>query len=78
MGNSKCLILPSLEENWGVVVHESSCCGCLLILSNKVVKEVLIFNKNGYEFDPNNQDDLFLKMRKVLNQINRIYKKNLI
>ncbi len=67
MGNSKCLILPSLEENWGVVVHESSCCGCLLILSNKVGAREEFLNKNGYEFDPNNQDDLILKMRKVLN-----------
>ena len=45
MGNSKCLILPSLEENWGVVVHESSCCGCLLILSNKVGAREEFLNK---------------------------------
>ena len=60
-------VLPSHYEPWGVVVHESSCCGCLLILSNKVGAREEFLNKNGYEFDPNNQDDLILKMRKVLN-----------
>ena len=30
------LILPSVKEPWGLVVHEASCCGCGLILSNKI------------------------------------------
>ena len=27
---SRCLVLPSLEEHWGLVVHEAACCGCAL------------------------------------------------
>lgn len=34
--NAQCLILGSLEDNWGVVVHEASLSGCLLALSNRV------------------------------------------
>lgn len=32
----RCLILPSLEEHWGLVVHEAALCGCALILSDAV------------------------------------------
>jgi glycosyltransferase involved in cell wall biosynthesis len=34
--NARYLALPSLEESWGVVVHEAALCGCALILSDKV------------------------------------------
>ena len=33
---SRCLVLPSLEEHWGLVVHEAACCGCALALSSAV------------------------------------------
>ena len=33
---SRCLVLPSLEEHWGLVVHEAASCGCALALSNTV------------------------------------------
>ena len=36
MRKSKFLVLPSLEDNWGVVVHEAVCSGCGLILSDGV------------------------------------------
>jgi len=36
MRKSKFLVLPSLEDNWGVVVHEAACSGCGLILSDGV------------------------------------------
>ena len=34
--HSRCLVLPSLEEHWGLVVHEAACCGCALALSSAV------------------------------------------
>jgi len=34
--DARFLILPSVKEPWGLVVHEASCCGCGLILSNKI------------------------------------------
>jgi len=36
MRNSRCLVLPSLREHWGVVVHEAAASGCALILSDQV------------------------------------------
>jgi glycosyltransferase involved in cell wall biosynthesis len=36
MRRSKFLVLPSLEDHWGVVVHEAACSGCGLILSDGV------------------------------------------
>lgn len=34
--STRFLILPSLRENWGLVVHEATCCGCALLLSINV------------------------------------------
>jgi glycosyltransferase involved in cell wall biosynthesis len=33
---SRCLVLPSLEEHWGLVVHEAALCGCAVLLSDRV------------------------------------------
>jgi glycosyltransferase involved in cell wall biosynthesis len=33
---SRCLVLPSHEEHWGLVVHEATSCGCALALSRAV------------------------------------------
>ena len=45
MNNSKCLVLPSYEDHWGVVVHEGICSGCLLILSNNVGSKMNFLKK---------------------------------
>jgi glycosyltransferase involved in cell wall biosynthesis len=34
--SARALVLPSLEEHWGVVVHEAALSGCLLLLSTAV------------------------------------------
>jgi glycosyltransferase involved in cell wall biosynthesis len=34
--NVRCLVLPSLEEHWGLVVHEAALSGCALALSRTV------------------------------------------
>jgi glycosyltransferase involved in cell wall biosynthesis len=54
MADAKFLILPSLEENWGVVVHEAALCGCGLILTTSVgsVPDLLIGGTNGFLCDP--------------------------
>jgi glycosyltransferase involved in cell wall biosynthesis len=36
MRGARCLVLPSLEEHWGVVVHEAALSGCALALSSAV------------------------------------------
>ncbi len=34
--NVRCLVLPSLEEHWGLVVHEAALSGCVLALTDTV------------------------------------------
>jgi hypothetical protein len=36
MMDSRCLVLPSREEHWGLVVHEAALAGCLLALTKVV------------------------------------------
>lgn len=36
MRQARCLVLPSLEEHWGVVVHEAALSGCALVLTDVV------------------------------------------
>jgi glycosyltransferase involved in cell wall biosynthesis len=51
MASSRFLVLPSMEENWGVVVHEAALCGCGLILSDRVgARHDLVGERNGFVF----------------------------
>ena len=36
MRASRCLVLPSFREHWGLVVHEAALAGCALILSDQI------------------------------------------
>lgn len=74
--NSGCLILPSLHEPWGMVVHEFSAAGLPLILSDQVGSRFsyLINNENGYLFNSNNVNSLILVLKKIMYQS----KKNLL
>ena len=76
ISNAGCLILPSLKEPWGVVVHEFASAGLPLILSNKVgaADHFLINGYNGYLFDAGNSNSLLDKM----NMISSLSKKELI
>lgn len=48
---SRCLILPSRHDNWGVVVHEATCAGCALVVSDTVgAAEDLATEANGHTF----------------------------
>jgi len=49
---SRCLILPSRHDNWGVVVHEAACAGCAVIVSDTVgAADDLATQENGHVFD---------------------------
>lgn len=52
--------LPSLEEHWGLVVHEAALSGCGLLLSNRIgaAEDLLAEGKNGLTFDPLSVDDM--------------------
>ena len=36
MRDARCLVLPSIKEPWGLVVHEAALSGCALALSTSV------------------------------------------
>ncbi|XDZ65778.1 glycosyltransferase family 4 protein [Alphaproteobacteria bacterium LSUCC0684] len=36
MRHSRCLVLPSSREHWGLVVHEAALSGCALVLSDRI------------------------------------------
>jgi len=53
------LVLPSLSEAWGLVVHEGASCGCGLVLSNRIGSaDDLATAVNGVLFEAGNADDL--------------------
>jgi len=47
--SSRCLVLPSRMENWGVVVHEAASAGCALLVSRAVGAQFdLVTGENGF------------------------------
>jgi glycosyltransferase involved in cell wall biosynthesis len=70
---SSCFILPSVREQWGLVVNEALACGIPVIVSNRCGSafELVENNKVGYTFDPYDQSDLLDKMNKIINQDTR-------
>ena len=72
-----CFILPSLDEPWGVVVHEFCCAGLPIILSSKVgaKSSFLIKGFNGYEFEAGNVTSLSESLLKIINSSDKkLYK----
>ena len=51
--DSKIFILPSLEEHWGLVVHEAALSGCVMLVSKTVgAADDFVTEKNGLTFNP--------------------------
>ncbi|MEP0658025.1 MAG: glycosyltransferase family 4 protein [Roseobacter sp.] len=51
MASSRVLVLPSLEEHWGLVVHEAASSGCALLTTDNVgAGHDLIRPENGIQF----------------------------
>jgi glycosyltransferase involved in cell wall biosynthesis len=61
-------ILPSVNEPWGVVVHEFAALGMPLLLSQNVgaSNAFLINGYNGYSFDPLNTNELSQRMEQMI------------
>lgn len=58
--SARCFILPSLEEHWGVVVHEAAISGCYLLLSDRVgASEDFLLESNGRGFNPFSEEEIF-------------------
>jgi glycosyltransferase involved in cell wall biosynthesis len=61
--------LPSLNEPWGVVVHEFASMGLPLLLSKNVGsrKEFLIDGFNGFTFDPSSAAEFISSLNHIMN-----------
>ena len=64
---SRCFVLPSHEEHWGVVVHEAVLSGCMLILSDRIGAALDFAGfKNALTFKHNSTDGLKKALEKVM------------
>lgn len=63
---ARVFVLPSLEEHWGLVVHEAALSGCMLLMSDRIgAAEDFVTKENGSLFDPYDEvaiEDAFLKV----------------
>ncbi len=66
-GLSSCFVLPSITEQWGLVVNESLASGKPVIVSNRCGSAPnLVEDKDvGYTFDPYDESDLIAKMNLI-------------
>lgn len=63
---TRCLILPSETEHWGLVVHEATLSGCALALSKRVgAAEDLAHPCNSVLFNPKEVTDITHSMCKI-------------
>jgi hypothetical protein len=57
--NARFLVMPSLAEAWGLVVHEATLCGCALVLSDAVGSaDDLATSANAIRFRAGSEGDL--------------------
>jgi len=66
--NAGVLVMPSLKEPWGVVVHECVSAGMPLVVSDKVgaANCFLLDGYNGWKIRSNNLDDLVYVIEKFI------------
>ena len=65
-------VLPSLKENWGLVVHEAALAGCFLLLSQNV-GSIAEFarRKNSIKFNPKSQSSINKSLEHVIMKSNK-------
>lgn len=57
--NSRIFVLPSLEEHWGLVVHEAALSGCMLLTSRQIGSaDDFVTCENGCVFDSFDEVDI--------------------
>lgn len=66
-GLANAFIHPALSEQWGLVVNEAMACGLPVLVSNRCgcYPELIIEEKTGFGFDPENISQLVDQMVKV-------------
>ena len=67
LGSALALVLPSVEEQWGLVVNEAVALGVPVLCSDNVgARDSLVrTGVNGFSFEPGNHEGLSLLMRLV-------------
>jgi len=67
--NSEVLVLPSLNEPWGLVVNEAAACGVPSIVSNMcgVAPDLIREGETGLVFDPTIPGDLSRALERMVN-----------
>lgn len=74
--NARCFVLASLEEHWGVVVHEAALSGCFLLVSRCVgAAEDFVGKRNGILFNPLSVGALTRSFEKVFSMDDNYLKK---
>lgn len=69
ISDSDCLVLPSYFDGWGAVVSEALMVGTPVICSDNCGSSVVVrSSKFGYIFQNNNSQDLYLKLKKMINK----------
>jgi len=60
------LVLPSIEEPWGLVVNEAMACRCAVVVSDRCGCSRDLISGNGVVFEGGNQEALTEALRFVL------------
>jgi glycosyltransferase involved in cell wall biosynthesis len=68
LGDSDCLVFPSLREVWGLVVNEALITNTFVLSSiyAGATKDIINNYQNGIEIDPYDKDDLIEKLNWVM------------
>jgi glycosyltransferase involved in cell wall biosynthesis len=68
-----CLVLPSTEEVWGLVVNEAIYCGLKVVVGNVCgcVPDLIKSEKDGYVFRSTSVSSLLLNLRKAARSIEK-------
>ena len=67
-------IMPTLEDNWSLVVPEAMACGLPVLCSeyNGCHPELIDSGKNGWVFDPLSREDTFQALKKCAENKSRL------
>ena len=64
---ARCFCLLSMDEHWGVVVHEAALCGCVLLLSDKVgAADDFVGAANGFMVAPDDISSQIVAFKKIM------------
>jgi glycosyltransferase involved in cell wall biosynthesis len=71
---SDAFVLPSSQEEWGLVVNEAMACGLPVIVSKTVgsAEDLVIPEINGYQFDPSSAEELAVILIKLASDRQKI------